>query len=83
VIERLALEGLVAIGHLDAHALARGERDHLVGGKAPLGEDGEHFTAHIAGGANDGDLETHGILRKLLAIGRIRPAARPLLGEKP
>ena len=59
MLERLALERLVAEGDLDAHAPARGERDHLVGGKAPLGEDIEHFAAHIAGGADDRDLETH------------------------
>jgi hypothetical protein len=59
VVERLALERIVAVGHLDAHALARGERDHLVGGKPPLGEDIEHLAAHIAGGAHDRDLKTH------------------------
>ena len=59
MIERLALERLVAERDLDAHALARGERHHLVGGKAPLGQDIEHLAAHIAGGADDRDLETH------------------------
>ena len=59
MLERLALECLVAVGDLRSHALARGERDHLIGGKAPLGEDIEHFAADIAGGANDRNLETH------------------------
>ena len=40
-------------------AAARGERDHLVGGKVPLGQDVEHLAAHIAGGADDGDFVTH------------------------
>jgi hypothetical protein len=80
VLERLALEDLVAERNLDAHALARCERDHLVGGKAPLGEDVQHLAAHIAGGAHDGDLETHSVSPKGLirraADGRRAPAFR-------
>ena len=38
---------------------ARGERHDLVGGESPLGENIEHFAAHIARGADNGDLETH------------------------
>ena len=55
----LHLERLVAEGDFDALAAARGERDHLVGGKRPLGEDVQHFAADIAGRADDGDLVTH------------------------
>ncbi len=33
--------------------------DDLIGGKPPLGKDIEHFPPDIAGGADDGDLETH------------------------
>ena len=41
-------------------ALARGESHDFVGGERPLGQNPQHFAAHIAGGADDGDLETHG-----------------------
>ena len=59
VLERFALEGLVAVGDLDAHAAAGGERHHLVGGERPLGQHSEHFAAHVARGADDSDLVTH------------------------
>ena len=75
MVERLALERLVAVGDLDAHAVARGERNHLVGGEMPLGEDIEHLAAHIAGGADDRDLETHFDSPKHLPL-------RQFLGEK-
>ena len=68
MLERFDLQRLVAIGDLDALRAARGERDHLVGGKPPLGEDFEHLAAHIAGGADDRDLVTHRSLS-----GEIRP----------
>ena len=59
MLERFHLQRLVAKGHFRAQAPARGERHHLVGGELPLGEDFEHFAAHIAGGAHDGDFVTH------------------------
>ena len=40
-------------------AAARGKRDHLVGGKRPLGQNIQHLAAHIAGGADHRDLVTH------------------------
>jgi hypothetical protein len=73
VLKRLALQDLVAERDLDAHALARSQRHHLVGGEAPLGQDIEHLAAHIAGGAHDRDLETH---RHSPIIGTCRTAAR-------
>ena len=82
MVERLALERLVAIRDLNAHALARRERDHLVGGKTPLGEDIEHLAAYVAGGAHDRDLKTHRNSPKMMAAGGIKPPARQLLGEK-
>ena len=59
VFERLDLQRPLAIGHFDAHAAARGERDDLIGRKRPLGENVEHFAADIAGRADDCDGETH------------------------
>ncbi len=59
MLERLGLQGFFAIGDLDAHRAARRKRDHLVGGEPPLGQDIEHFTAHIARGADNRDFVTH------------------------
>ncbi len=59
MVERLHFEGLVAVGDLHALAAARGDRDHLVGGKAPLVEDVQHGAAHVARGADDRDLVAH------------------------
>ncbi len=59
MVERLHLQRLVAEGRFDADALARGERDDFVGGKFPLGQNGEHFAPDIAGGTDHGDLVTH------------------------
>ena len=71
LLQRPALERPVAVGDLDALAFARGDRDHLVGGKAPLGQDIEHLAANVAGGAYDGDLEAHA------EVSRLRKAAGP------
>ena len=60
VVERFAFERPVAEGHVHAHALARGERNDFVGRERPFGQNPQHLAAHIAGGADDGDLETHG-----------------------
>ena len=57
MVERLALQRLVAERNLLADRLRRSERDHLRYGKTALGEDAEHFPADIAGGADDRDLE--------------------------
>ena len=59
MLERFDLQPAVAIGDFDALAAARGERDHVIGGKRPLGENGQHFPADIAGRADDGDAVTH------------------------
>jgi hypothetical protein len=59
MVERLHLQRLVAERALLAHALARGERHHLVGGKSPLGQNGEHLAPDIAGGTHHRDLVTH------------------------
>ena len=57
MLERLALERLVAERDLDADRAGRGQRYDFRYGEAALGEDGEHFTADIAGGADHRDLK--------------------------
>ena len=59
VLERLDLQRAVAEGNFGADRAARGERHDLVGRKAALLEDVEHFPAHIARGADDRNLESH------------------------
>ena len=59
MVERLHLQRLVAERALLAHALARGQSHHFVGGKGPFGQNVEHFTPDIAGGAHHGYLVTH------------------------
>src|SRR5690606_17354893 len=80
------LQRAVAIGHFGALAAARGERHHLVRWKAALFEDVEHFPAHIARGADDCNLETHGIspvpLRSFSGEAR-RPCGPRLPGPNP
>jgi hypothetical protein len=43
---------------------------------SPLGEDGEHFAAHIARGTDDGDLVTHGSAWLVPLPTRIAPGRR-------
>ena len=83
MLERFHLKRLFTIGDLDAHRAARGKGDHLVGGKPPLGENFEHFAAHIARGANDRDLVTHRSLsgRKLPGSAVRRHRTEALLCE--
>ena len=78
MLERFGLKRLFTIGDLDAHRAARRKRDHLVGGKPPLGQDIEHFAAHIARGADDRDLVTHRSLSegKLPRISLLRKPGR-------
>ena len=57
MVERLALQRLVAERNFAADGMGRGERDHLGDGKPPLREDAEHLATDIAGGADDRDLE--------------------------
>ena len=57
VIQRLALQRSVAERDFPADRLGGGERDDFRYRKPALRENGEHFTADIAGGADDGDLE--------------------------
>ena len=59
MVERLHFQGLVAVRALLPHALARGERDHLVGGEIAFGQNVEHLAPNIAGGTHHGDLVTH------------------------
>ena len=68
IVERFHFQGRVAVGDFRADAAARGERDHLVGGERPLGQNVHHFAPDIAGGADDGDFETHGLHSSRLAI---------------
>ena len=57
MVERLALQRLVAERDVAADGMGRGERDDLGDGKAALGEDAEHLATDIAGGADHRDLE--------------------------
>ena len=57
MLERPALERLVAERDLAADRGGGGERDNFRDGEAALGEDREHLAADIAGGAGDRDLE--------------------------
>src|SRR6516225_1696468 len=82
MIERFGLERPVAEADLAALAAARGERDHLVGGKRPLGEYRQHFAAHIARGADHRDPVTHCQLRKFSAAARRGDRGASLLSEK-
>src|SRR5258708_11553592 len=59
MIKSLNFEDPVPVGYFHAHAFARGQGNHLVGRESALGQDAEHFAAHIAGSADDSDLETH------------------------
>ena len=59
MFERFDLQRPIAVGNLRAKTAARRQRHHFVGGKQPLGENGEHFAAHISGRADDGDIVTH------------------------
>ena len=59
MLERFALQGAVAIGHFDAHAAARGQRHHLVGGEFAFVENVEHFPPDIAGRSDQRDFVTH------------------------
>ncbi len=59
MLEGFDLEGVVAIGDLDADAAARGQRHHLVGGEFALVENVEHFAPDIAGRTDDSDFVTH------------------------
>jgi hypothetical protein len=67
MLERFGLERRVAEADLAALAAARGERDDLVGGKRSLGEDAEHFAAHIARGSDHRDPVTHCQLQRFAA----------------
>src|SRR5690606_13626839 len=59
IVERADAQRAVAIGDFGTERAPRGERNHLVGRKATLLENGKHFTAHIARGADDSNLVTH------------------------
>jgi len=75
MVERPAFEGSVAERHVHALALARGESHDFVGRERPLGQNPQHFAAHIAGGADDGDLETHGYTPKKSPCAAVQPQA--------
>ncbi len=59
ILQRLHLKDSITIGNFGAHRAARGERHHLVGGKAALGKHVQHLPADVAGGSCDRDLVTH------------------------
>ncbi len=60
VLQRLHLQHLVAEGDLRGRPTgARPAATTSEISKPALGEDGEHFAAHIARGTDDGDLVTH------------------------
>ena len=57
MLERLALERLVAERDFAADRSGRGKRDDFGDWELALREDREHLVANIAGGAGDRDLE--------------------------
>ena len=60
IVEHLHFEDFrVAIAHLHAYGIARGDGDHLDDGKFALGKDFEDFAAHIPSGADHGDFIAH------------------------
>ena len=59
MLERLDLQGPVAIGDFDADAAARRQRHDLVGREFALVQDVEHFPPDIAGRADHCDFVTH------------------------
>jgi hypothetical protein len=77
MLERFGLERPVAEADLAALAAARGERDHLVGGKRALGQNGKHFAAHVARGPDHRDPITHCQLRRFVFSGRREFPRRP------
>ena len=60
MLERLHLQRLVAEGNLGADRARGRQRDHFPDREGALGQNVQHLAAHIAGGADDRDLETHG-----------------------
>ncbi len=79
MLKRLALQDLVAIGHINAHGAARGERYHFAHRKLALGEDIEHFAADISRGPDNCNLERHGMILCCLLPGNCpRGGGRPL-----
>ena len=62
VARSLHLSVCVAERHLHADRPARGERVHLPDGEQALAQDRQHFPAHVARGADDGDAIAHGAL---------------------
>ena len=71
VLEGFDLERLVAERDFRPDRTAGGKRNDLIRGKAPLGEDVEHFAAHIARGTDDGDLVAHVVSPEGPAIHRL------------
>jgi len=59
VLERFDFQGLVAERDIHPDAALRGKRDDLADGERPLGKDVQHFAAHVARGACNGDFVTH------------------------
>jgi hypothetical protein len=75
LLQVLALQGLVAEGDLNAHGFARGDGETLINRELAFGEDIQHFAAHIARGAYDCNLVTHGSLLETISD---PPALEPL-----
>ena len=58
-VEIKRLERLVAIGAICAQRSSAGQCDDLIGRELPVGEDVQHFAAHVSGGAYDSDFIAH------------------------
>jgi hypothetical protein len=77
-LDILGLQGLVAIADLSAKAPARSQSDNLIGRELALGENVQHFTAHVPRGA-DADPPD----QRVIAIDVIHLAAQPHAQERP
>ena len=76
-VEILGLQGLVAKADFGAQRSARCKRGDLVHGELALGQDVQHFAAHVARGADDDDFVAHrGLLRSVLGARTLRGLAQ-------
>ena len=58
-VQVLGLECLLAIADFGAQRFSARQSHDLIGGKLALGQDVQHFAAHVTGGADDSDAIAH------------------------
>src|SRR6202012_1625887 len=87
LLDVLAADDLVAEGDFHADGFARGDRVNLLHGEVHFLEDVQHFAAHVARGADDGDPVTHRCSPRLEGASRYAPrpaeARRAILAGPP